>query len=89
MRGATFPILDLRLLNLVSIRAPREGSDSGESPPPEEEEVSIRAPREGSDTVAANEGTLVVVSIRAPREGSDRITGEAVRRISCFNPRPP
>ena len=71
-RGATFLAADLCLVSLISIHAPREGSDQ----PPHRlfipQGISIHAPREGSDDVeAAFLCGLTDISIHAPREGSD------------------
>ena len=57
---------------MISIHAPREGSDGGPHSSRLRKEISIHAPREGSDTEL---GPLLHhlggISIHAPREGSD------------------
>ena len=73
----------------VSIRAPREGGDSGGNFAAHEEGVSIRAPREGGDEGCAEGFGSQIVSIRAPREGGDRVCVGVVASGVCFNPRPP
>ena len=76
---------------LVSIHAPREGSDrNGAECRLDFAIVSIHAPREGSDI---NNGCLLIwrryVSIHAPREGSDNSRVRLVRMLGGFNPRSP
>ena len=57
---------------IISIHAPREGSDVGVDVDEGFALISIHAPREGSDTTDAEAGVhLVGISIHAPREGSD------------------
>ena len=74
-RGAT--LFDVRGVgeDVISIHAPREGSDeehkadilAGKG-------ISIHAPREGSDDREYDADTLYwIISIHAPREGSDRV----------------
>ena len=51
VRGATGVIIPRRWKSYISIHAPREGSDVGETVLfATENEISIHAPREGSDT---------------------------------------
>ena len=56
---------------LISIHAPREGSDDDGGVPFVVSEISIHAPREGSDLVCFGCQPLDIISIHAPREGSD------------------
>ena len=58
---------------MVSIHAPRMGSDVGERPRPPFTIVSIHAPRMGSDAEAARTDQSHDVSIHAPRMGSDAL----------------
>ena len=58
---------------MVSIHAPREGSDSNELLILFAIFVSIHAPREGSDFVVTPMRVKSHVSIHAPREGSDSV----------------
>ena len=72
VRGATHKRMIELSDALISIHAPREGSDSWSSgiypwPAP----ISIHAPREGSDKRQEPAVLLAVISIHAPREGSD------------------
>ena len=61
----------MRILQAISIHAPREGSDILESLSPLHTLISIHAPREGSDVIAMTPYWNVEISIHAPREGSD------------------
>ena len=71
-RGATLGCRVAPIPRLISIHAPREGSDS-----PclhlnlSHIRISIHAPREGSDPGAETGSPQGVISIHAPREGSD------------------
>ena len=57
---------------LISIHAPREGSDQRGRRERRSQTISIHAPREGSDRSSAVRGaTPNEISIHAPREGSD------------------
>ena len=47
-------VLDMNLNVLISIHAPREGSDIMQITQPEEMTISIHAPREGSDISSGN-----------------------------------
>ena len=76
---------------MISIHAPREGSDdTGGKYPAKAAVISIHAPREGSD---GDEGRgqlgQVTISIHAPREGSDTVpAGQSVNfHISIHAPR--
>ena len=72
-RGATVAGHRLHLQLLISIHAPREGSDQKRLFVRQRQVISIHAPREGSDDDAAKRYHLPVdISIHAPREGSDR-----------------
>ena len=71
-RGATFKRLASIPKISISIHAPREGSDTVVSVPPNVRKISIHAPREGSDAPAASSRRgCTCISIHAPREGSD------------------
>ena len=72
-RGATGQILFPVVYAVISIHAPREGSDPWAMPSASETiSISIHAPREGSDAdVVKNAMLSAAISIHAPREGSD------------------
>ena len=73
MRGATYGFLCTVGQAIISIHAPREGSDAAlhNGHPPLT--ISIHAPREGSDFLQLFQSPLTLaISIHAPREGSDR-----------------
>jgi hypothetical protein len=53
VKGATLVPQVLQLGNIVSIHAPREGSDQTLDPDCYNRDVSIHAPREGSDVLTA------------------------------------
>ena len=89
-RGATrLLLLDLGQV-VISIHAPREGSDvhlemlAGGAPL-----ISIHAPREGSDQDLAADQRILHISIHAPREGSDPRPGPPCKSRSYFYPRSP
>ena len=90
MRGATEAVRAEGEAPLISIHAPRAGSDLGTlRVSPSNDSISIHAPRAGSDRAVDDTGVLAPISIHAPRAGSD-----ANRRIlsiwpSNFNPRSP
>ena len=74
VRGATMNCSEVTLMTVISIHAPREGSDGdgggGRHP---QLHISIHAPREGSDGPDHRRVIhLCAISIHAPREGSDR-----------------
>ena len=56
---------------MISIHAPREGSDGGWDPFHGGQSISIHAPREGSDGHSFRHVNGMLISIHAPREGSD------------------
>ena len=56
----------------ISIHAPREGGDDGETATPHRIFISIHAPREGGDAVIPLQADAPLrISIHAPREGGD------------------
>ena len=58
---------------MISIHAPREGSDGQGVDLDDPVVISIHAPREGSDLLGHLQPLPAdVISIHAPREGSDR-----------------
>ena len=89
-RGAT---LGLRLLfghELISIHAPREGSDICRCCAASWFPISIHAPREGSDFKRDYSNTTTInISIHAPREGSDGNDWVQWAAQSDFYPRSP
>ena len=80
------------LFTIISIHAPREGSDTLEITNTHDTDISIHAPREGSDEVWSapiHFQSPAEISIHAPREGSDP-TWPLVACSPChFNPRSP
>ena len=60
---------------LISIHAPREGSDMRSGMTIESSRISIHAPREGSDLLVYSITDFPPISIHAPREGSDPLEG--------------
>ena len=85
-RGATpsrYPVQAAALL--ISIHAPREGSDRQTRRAFCIQLISIHAPREGSDVVPIAPCDLgKQISIHAPREGSDRTRCPAQTTLSEF-----
>ena len=72
MRGATELIRFRMAETIISIHAPREGSDSSIWRKKVDRLISIHAPREGSDDLEKGIDAYFAISIHAPREGSDR-----------------
>ncbi len=77
------------MVAMISIHAPREGSDLYLGTDDPDEDISIHAPREGSDIMGGINDGNVDISIHAPREGSDMYRrGNSYARRD-FNPRSP
>ena len=75
---------------LISIHAPRTGSDCGGSGfLARVELISIHAPRTGSDAVGREPRKTETISIHAPRTGSDVFADAHGRITAHFNPRSP
>ena len=74
---------------LISIHAPREGSDDRRRPDAGGDPISIHAPREGSDPRRMMMEMTSEISIHAPREGSDRSAPDMAAPAQYFNPRSP
>ena len=74
---------------LVSIHAPRVGSDMAISPSSSQTLFQSTPPEWGAtnDTGFSSNGRFV--SIHAPRVGSDIQPGNHLQHAWCFNPRPP
>ena len=75
---------------IISIHAPREGSDACDHEEGPAIHISIHAPREGSDVDRVGWTVWVFqISIHAPREGSDALTmnGTNKKGISIHAPR--
>ena len=70
-RGATKASINSRLSELISIHAPRTGSDTIIDYQSAGFTISIHAPRTGSDTGQLATELGNVISIHAPRTGSD------------------
>ena len=71
-RGATDYAGEFAFRQVISIHAPREGSDqTNRKSAPAKEDISIHAPREGSDAREPLDKRGMDISIHAPREGSD------------------
>ena len=90
VRGATTALRPVSREQVISIHAPREGSDRPKQTAQRPDiSISIHAPREGSDTVLKRLTSDARISIHAPREGSDHVTQREERREKNFNPRSP
>ena len=75
---------------VISIHAPREGSDSLGPVGRGVAGISIHAPREGSDRIMFRKPLFLrIISIHAPREGSDRLLHNLLHAPPYFNPRSP
>ena len=90
VRGATLRGKTVIPFSIISIHAPREGSDDLICLSPLEFFlISIHAPREGSDGNALLRRCVSRISIHAPREGSDVNVHKYVPSNGDFNPRSP
>ena len=87
--GATLEALMPPVLQVISIHAPRVGSDLFIAAIKVYFSISIHAPRVGSDLYAFLVSLGRKISIHAPRVGSDNISGNnfTVREISIHAPR--
>ena len=74
---------------LVSIHAPRVGSDGIWMFFDDTGIVSIHAPRVGSDPGLSEVKICMLVSIHAPRVGSDALNAQVTKMSDGFNPRSP
>ena len=74
---------------MISIHAPREGSDLRPWLMVMKRLISIHAPREGSDQCQGLVERIRAISIHAPREGSDLPADTAMCATGDFNPRSP
>ena len=89
-KGATFPSLESLIIAIISIHAPREGSDkwimiilSGRKI------FQSTLPEKGATGQVSRFGYMSNISIHAPREGSD-LEGKAIALTEAhFNPRSP
>ncbi len=88
-KGATTGFPFIRTFFVISIHAPREGSDRRLKELQEQADISIHAPREGSDAYKGWIPRQGRISIHAPREGSDMRRRLRKRRHNHFNPRSP
>ena len=89
-RGATVDVEHLAPGAVISIHAPREGSDSiSQIAPRPHSRISIHAPREGSDSLSPVALRPPGISIHAPREGSDQSASGAFCSSTNFYPRSP
>ena len=88
-RGATPDLLVGHVAVLISIHAPRTGSDLLRRQPFGCLLISIHAPRTGSDNAEDNADAPSAISIHAPRTGSDRSTASCPSACTNFNPRSP
>ena len=75
--------------DLISIHAPRTGSDHGNRRACARRFISIHAPRTGSDAVGREPRKTETISIHAPRTGSDTACWATAPSRSNFNPRSP
>ena len=88
--GATFLCQPFVGCAIISIHAPRGGSDYGASRDRTlTEDISIHAPRGGSDQVGCGDSYAVGISIHAPRGGSDISINSGCFISIYFNPRSP
>ena len=76
-------------INLISIHAPRGGSDSCQSRLDKVGRISIHAPRGGSDRHGGKGCHHHEISIHAPRGGSDQLPAAEHPATGDFNPRSP
>ncbi len=75
---------------MVSIRAPREGGDDGESAfAVGLSKFQSAPPVKGATEISLQSPSPLAVSIRAPREGGDGRSGGSFSKVDGFNPRPP
>ena len=74
---------------IISIHAPRVGSDNRGPGWPCNRRISIHAPRVGSDPKTSLLWPLKIISIHAPRVGSDPFRPLRFSARSNFNPRSP
>ena len=74
---------------IISIHAPRTGSDFAAAFQPRAGNISIHAPRTGSDNASSRCSFLMEISIHAPRTGSDAgaVHGDDRLGISIHAPR--
>ena len=87
--GATTMEFRTPLAGLISIHAPRMGSDITPIQWRKMTFISIHAPRMGSDNVQSGLDLRGTISIHAPRMGSDRSRRTRRSRTRYFNPRSP
>ena len=88
--GATVDQKDERIRDLISIHAPRVGSDAYLLPYKNKGVlISIHAPRVGSDVAKSKLEELMNISIHAPRVGSDVNSPTSTVIAAYFNPRSP
>ena len=89
-RGATYSRDNHHCLGLISIHAPRTGSDRCRAVRKVGYLISIHAPRTGSDQrQMADVPQLPSISIHAPRTGSDAAETWQYAHTRNFNPRSP
>ena len=73
-RGATSSLIYTAVASLISIHAPRTGSDEQRKAVDMDGDISIHAPRTGSDHhILSRETRPDLISIHAPRTGSDQL----------------
>ena len=90
VRGATGVFVVVDVVHIISIHAPREGSDKYGYDVSAMTQISIHAPREGSDLYRFLQDGQVIISIHAPREGSDsHCSFNSGKTSPYFNPRSP
>jgi len=90
VRGATDERRRDVPLSLVSIHAPRAGSDTEQSQVlATDMAFQSTPPVRGATNAESHNGMPFVVSIHAPRAGSDLIVCGSTCGVSGFNPRPP
>ena len=80
---------DERYSEIISIHAPRTGSDRISDIDEFTDDISIHAPRAGSDVEGEVVNAETGISIHAPRAGSDDVQSEIIVALKYFNPRSP
>ena len=90
VRGATVNHFLAAFAVLISIHAPRAGSDVDvQMGRAELRQISIHAPRAGSDYAGSDLDKRMTISIHAPRAGSDIPPNDSCSNGNNFNPRSP
>ena len=82
--------IDISILQIISIHAPREGSDYRTAVYNTTAELFLSTlPARGATKIGAEMADVVIISIHAPREGSDSRVPSACAAHTDFYPRSP